>query len=427
VAPESGSSAGGSDPAIHALYISYDGALDPLGQSQVVPYLEALAARGVRYDLITFEKPERASDPGAVEGMRARLEASGIAWHPLPYTKHPPVLSTARDLRAGWAVAADLQDRDPFDLVHARSYPSALLASRLKGRSGTPFIFDMRGFYAEERLDGGIWGPTHPAYRVTKRVERDLLREADAVVTLTRASVPILRDWIRSAGGRADPTVLPTCVDLHRFAPPRTDAPAEDRGADRGSGLDLVYLGSIGTWYLLDDMLDLAEVGIGTGDVRSVSFVVNQGDEEIRAGWMARGLDPEALRVGSVSHDDVPGALAGASGLFYFIRPAFSKISSSATKLGEALALGLPVLTNAGVGDQAEIIRRHRVGVVVEEITRDTLRAALVEFRALVEDPGVRERCVRAAREEFRAEICVERYWELYRTVAGGDGSRSHD
>ena len=41
---------------MNALYVSYDGALDPLGRSQVVPYLEGLAARGWRFDLVTFEE-----------------------------------------------------------------------------------------------------------------------------------------------------------------------------------------------------------------------------------------------------------------------------------------------------------------------------------------------------------------------------------
>ena len=39
------------------LYLSYDGALEPLGQSQVVPYLVGLAARGAAITLVSFEKP----------------------------------------------------------------------------------------------------------------------------------------------------------------------------------------------------------------------------------------------------------------------------------------------------------------------------------------------------------------------------------
>ena len=41
----------------HILYISYDGMLEPLGQSQVLAYLKRLA-NGRRIHLISFEKAD---------------------------------------------------------------------------------------------------------------------------------------------------------------------------------------------------------------------------------------------------------------------------------------------------------------------------------------------------------------------------------
>ena len=41
------------------LYISYDGMTDPLGQSQVLPYLVGLTKKGCQFHLISFEKQER--------------------------------------------------------------------------------------------------------------------------------------------------------------------------------------------------------------------------------------------------------------------------------------------------------------------------------------------------------------------------------
>ena len=38
------------------LYISYNGALEPLGQSQVLPYLRELVGHGLEFTLLTFEK-----------------------------------------------------------------------------------------------------------------------------------------------------------------------------------------------------------------------------------------------------------------------------------------------------------------------------------------------------------------------------------
>src|SRR5262245_61586455 len=86
---------------MNVLYISYDGALDPLGLSQILPYLEGLSRRGHVFDLVTFEKPERFGRVSDRESMEARLAASGIRWHPLRYHKRFSAAATAYDLGRG--------------------------------------------------------------------------------------------------------------------------------------------------------------------------------------------------------------------------------------------------------------------------------------------------------------------------------------
>lgn len=41
------------------LYISYDGMTDPLGQSQVLPYIINLNKENYNFHLVSFEKPDR--------------------------------------------------------------------------------------------------------------------------------------------------------------------------------------------------------------------------------------------------------------------------------------------------------------------------------------------------------------------------------
>jgi len=48
-----------AEMTVPVLYVSYDGVLDPLGSSQVVPYVAGLAGHGFSPTLISFEKPER--------------------------------------------------------------------------------------------------------------------------------------------------------------------------------------------------------------------------------------------------------------------------------------------------------------------------------------------------------------------------------
>src|SRR5690349_20856012 len=102
------------------LYISYDGMTDPLGQSQVIPYLVELSKSGLHFHLVSFEKKLRYEKEK--QHIAALLNASGITWHPLPYTKSPPVLSTMYDLSEMKRIGKQLIRQHDIKVVHCRSY-----------------------------------------------------------------------------------------------------------------------------------------------------------------------------------------------------------------------------------------------------------------------------------------------------------------
>ena len=103
------------------LYISYDGMLEPLGQSQVLAYLKRLAT-GRRIHLISFEKPDDWAQVAERERVAASMAGTGIVWHPLRYHKRPSALATAWDIAQGTAVGLWLVLRHRLRIVHARSY-----------------------------------------------------------------------------------------------------------------------------------------------------------------------------------------------------------------------------------------------------------------------------------------------------------------
>ncbi len=118
----------------------------------------------------------------------------------------------------------------------------ALLANR---RSRSKFLFDIRGFWVDERVEGGIWPRDGWLYRVGKRCERRLFASADAVVTLTHASVPQVREWV--SGPETGVYVIPTCADVERYG-----------ATERSSEQRVIWCGSIGTFYRFDLGVELA-------------------------------------------------------------------------------------------------------------------------------------------------------------------------
>ena len=89
-----------------------------------------------------------------------------IIWIPLNYTKYPPVLSTMLDINKLIRKARALHKTEQFNIVHCRSYISAFAGFMLKKKNKTKFIFDIRGFWADERVDGKLWNLKNPLYKL---------------------------------------------------------------------------------------------------------------------------------------------------------------------------------------------------------------------------------------------------------------------
>jgi glycosyltransferase involved in cell wall biosynthesis len=389
------------------LYVSYDGMLEPLGQSQVLAYLEQLAPNR-RIHLISFEKPQDWGEEPVRQAMRARLATSGIAWHPLRYHKAPSAPATAYDLIAGTLTAIWLARRHRLTIVHARSYVPALIGLAVKGATGAKLLFDMRGFWADERVDGGLWPDNGWLYRSTKSLERRFLLKSDHIVTLTHASETEIRRFPYLAGKALPISVIPTCADLGRFkiqGPPATDP------------FVLGYVGSVGTWYLLDEMLRcFRELQAIEPDAQLL--IVNRGEQElIRQGANMLNIDQSRLEIVAADHRDMPSLIGRMSAGMALIKPAYSKLASAPTKLAEYLGCGVPVLGNAGVGDMAEILESRSVGVSINHITGDSIADGIRRLRSLAREPGLQQRCRQAALDLFGLDAGVAGYEEIYRAL----------
>jgi glycosyltransferase involved in cell wall biosynthesis len=378
-------------------YVSYDGIEEPLGSSQVLPYLRRLASE-YAITLVSFEKSARPSHTLASE-----LEALGIEWRPLRYHKHPPILSTVLDVIAGRRelIRAARRSGRPA-IMHVRSYVPALMALLAQPRTDGKLLFDIRGFWADERVEGGIWRAGGVLFKLAKRCERWFFAEADAVVTLTYASVSQIRSW--TAGRDIPIEVIPTCVDLTRFLerPERPDGPR------------VIWNGSIGTWYRFDlcpraaSVLDLP-----------LEVITRQ---TALAAQLLEGY-PAVIR--AATPEEIPKALfAGDVGLC-LIASTFSKIASGPTRFAEYLASGMPVLVTTGVGDLAAIVEDRCVGAVLSGEDDEAFSAVAAQLQELVSDATAPDRCRDTARELFDVDTGAARYGALYARLCDESVPRS--
>jgi glycosyltransferase involved in cell wall biosynthesis len=369
------------------VYLSYDSAAGALGRSQVVGYLERLSSR-VQTTLISFEKEQ-----GADRKLQTHLERLGIRWRPLRYHKRPPIFSTAVDVLQGARVLDRELRRAPSAIVHVRSYVPAQMAMMSRRAEHAPLVFDIRGFWADERVEGALWRDDGALYRVAKRRERAFFERADVIITLTHASVPVIRHWL--TGRRTPIEVIPTCTNVQAYAGTRR----------RPSESHALWVGSIGTWYRFDLAVRFARVA-----GFPLTVLTRQIDE-------ARAQADARANVGFVAPEQLPAALhEGDIGLCFY-RPGLARLACSPTRFAEYLAAGMPVAVTPAIGDLEEIVEREQVGVVVREEDEAGLRVAASTLRRMASNEHTVARCRRVAAEYFDVNIGARRYGEIYRRL----------
>lgn len=393
---------------------------DPLGQSQVIPYLQGLSKLGYSITLLSAEKPERFAE--GKEKIGKLLSGSNIEWVPIPYTSSPKVLSTVYDVRKLITTAKSLHKKKNFSIVHCRSYIAAIAGQSLKRNFGVKFLFDMRGFWADERIDGGIWNLGNPlfkwVYNYFKKKEIEYFTEADYSVSLTEAGKREIHSW-KAFNNPVPIQVIPCCADLNLFDYNAIDqAKLEEYKIKFGyteNDLVITYLGSLGTWYMLDEMLRLFAKIKAKQPAAKMLFITADEPQMVFAKTAQYGVDASDIKVVKAARGDVPYYIALGKASMFFVKQAYSKLASSPTKMGEIMGLGVPIICNAGVGDVKEITEDTGAGICLNDFTDAELQKAADGFGALlnISKQQIRE----GALKYYSLEKGIEKYASVYSKI----------
>ena len=388
-------------------YISYDGLTDTLGQSQILPYVVGLSKKGYKFTILSAEKKDKFEQYS--QTISKICKENNIDWKYIFYTKRPPIVSSILDLRKMTKMAYKLHRENKFLLVHSRSYMGSIVALNLKRRSKSKlgFVFDMRGFFPDERVDGGTWDLKKWHYKQVyyffKRKETEFFSEADAIVSLTHTGKNIMeKEW----QVKRDITVIPCATDIELFKPVEIQ---------KKKDLTIGYLGSLGTWYMLPEMLALYQIVLKK--YKDAKFLILTPDlpKDVFEEAEKQKISTENIEVRFAKRDELPALLSTFDIGLFFIKPSFSKQASSPVKQGELMSMGIPVITNSGVGDTDEIIKKYQSGILIKEFTETEYQKVVNKIEDMLtwEKNKLREGAV----DYFSLEKGIEQYAKIYQKL----------
>lgn len=388
------------------LYLTHDGLTDVLGQSQILPYLVGLAAKGFSIKIISCEKRRRLRELGSL--VETNCLRFGITWIPISYYSSPPLIAPFLNVLRMRMRAMLEYKRNPYAIVHCRSYLTSLVGIYLKRHLGVKFVFDMRGFWADERKESGLWPITNPIYNLIYRYfkfkERKFLVEADHVVTLTELAAKEISTWgIKNL----QITVIPTCADFSHFDSTRLSPDSKLQLREKlgitSSDYVLLYLGSWGSWYLTSQMINFFKL---LKKKVSAIFLVLSPDAHLIP------VEKDMI-VREVTRSELPLYISIAQASVFFIQPTFSKKASAATKMGELMAMNIPIITNSGWGDVEAILSDTPYGILVNNFSESDLTHAIDQLLDIRSEVNLREK----AYAYFDLSNGIDKYRLVYKSL----------
>jgi len=402
------------------LFISYDGMTDPLGQSQVIPYLQGLSKNGFQLFILSCEKQSAfLQNETAVKKM---LSGYNIQWVPIDYTKKPPVLSTIKDIIKLKKKAKQIHRLYGIDMVHTRPGIPALVGLWMKQTMGIKFLHDIREFYAESRVDGGMWNMNNSLYKIVYRYfikkEKEQVTMCDGIVCLTYAAEKIIRQ-LPEYKSSIPLSVIPCSADMQLFDPSTINAAEKQQLQNElkigENDFIISYLGSIGGWYMTSEMLRFCKRLSDKIPHAKFLFISPHLHDVIASEAAKYGLPADKLIVKHGRRAEVPALLSLSNYSIFFIKPCYSKLSSSPTKHGEIMAMGIPVITNSGVGDVKEIVNKYHGGYVLDDFTDKTFDAVV---NSMLGNKTFDADEIRSGAKTFYSlEKAVEKYTAIYREI----------
>ncbi len=188
-------------------------------------------------------------------------------------------------------------------IIHACSnylnaFPSLIAARRL----GLPFIYEVRGFWEITEASRNPGWVKSDKYAVDKKMESLLIRNADAIITLTES----MKQEIVSRGASQEKIfVAPNAVSIDKFTPIKKDTALQSE-IGLSESITIGYVGSIVDYEGLDDLITASYQLLNAGYKFNL-LIVGDGAalDNLKYQVSSLGIEKHVFFTGRVPHEDI--------------------------------------------------------------------------------------------------------------------------
>lgn len=264
------------------------------------------------------------------------------------------------------------------DVIHAHSPALNGLAALKAGRqSGLPVVYEIRAFWEDAAVDHGTCKEGDLRYRLTRKMETHVVKNANAVTTICEG----LRGDLIGRGFPSDKfTVIPNAVNIEQF-----DV-ITDENKDLAKTLDVdgcQVLGFLGSFYGYEglELAISAMPAVLAKNPNTRLLLVGGGPQEqnLKQQVTLLGLEGKVIFTGRVPHSEVGKYYSLVDLLVYPRKP--MRLTDLVTPLKplEAMAQGKAVIAS-DVGGHKELIKDNETGFLFKAGDSEQLAERIVEL-----------------------------------------------
>jgi PEP-CTERM/exosortase A-associated glycosyltransferase len=303
--------------------------------------------------------------------------------------------------------------REKPDVIHAHSsYVNGIAARYASKRLGIPFVYELRGLWADTAVVEDGLRHNSIKYRAFWQLELGVVRRADRIVAISRG----IRNAIVERGIDPDKiAIVPNGVDTEVFAPRPVDRALEKRLGLTGC----FVVGFIGSVRRLEGIELAIEAfkEVHSREPRARLVIVGDGPERQRLEAAAAdgGLGDVVRFTGLVPHDQILQYYSVMDVLVYPRIDAFINQTVTPLKPLEAMAMGKVCLAS-DVGGLKELVDDGITGLL---FAAGDVRDATGKMLLLASDRTLRDRLSAQAQVAVRRDrewsTIASRYADIYR------------
>ncbi len=385
-------------------FITYDGILEPIGDSQVLSYLKYIS-KDYSIKLLSYEKKNDLKNIKNLNTKKNYLKKLNVEWKILKYHDYLSFISTLHNIVNGYIDNSIDLIKKKINIFHIRGPLPGLLIIPFLYFCNIKFIFDMRGFWADEKVDRLGWAKNGFVYKFFKKIEKILLVKSNSVVCLTKDSKTILINNYKIDKNKI--TTIPTCVDLDYY---------KFKKKKYQKNINFCHLGSLESAYNVEKVIIFFNSLLKINNKINIFFYTNQNPQKLnylikkynipKKNYTIENLDKRKL-ISKLQYIDI--------GIFCCNKN-FSIKGSYPTKIGEFLACGIPIICNNFNKEVFDLIVKNKIGII-NEFKDQNYSIVLKKIKKMINSKKINSISRKICEEKLSIEKGTEKFLRIYKNI----------